>query len=258
MRASPLPTVLALQPCGASQEQPLRPQPQLRRVPSARHVNARHVARGIALAAAIAGIALSCGRTEEPPGRTAVASRTPAPASELQATQVSGSGSPAISAKPPPRRCMIPLQDRPAPKARPADRCPEAANPGPNLPKAQVRFVGAPGKPSVEVEVAEHPGHRERGLMFRTKMGADQGMIFSWPGESQRSFWMRNTCLPLDMLFIAADGYIVGALEQVPVMNEAPRSIPCPAMHVLEVNAGYLRKHGVRPGQLVEIVRKKG
>ncbi len=254
MRASPPSTVPALQHCGASQLRLVRPPRRPRSVPP----RIQRISRGVALASVSVGVSVGCGRTEEPPGRTAVASRAPAPEPELQATQATGGGPPAVAPKPTAQRCMIPLQDPPAPKARAANRCPKAANPGPTLPKAQVRFVGAPGKPSVEVEVAEQPGHRERGLMFRTKMGADQGMLFTWPQESQRSFWMRNTCLPLDMLFIAADGYIVGALEQVPVMNEAPRSIPCPAMHVLEVNAGYLREHGVRPGQLVEIARKKG
>lgn len=77
-------------------------------------------------------------------------------------------------------------------------------------------------------------------------------MLFSWPLEEQRTFWMRNTCIPLDMLFIAADGTILGILEQVPVMNDGPRTVPCPAAHVLEVNAGWCRKRAVRAGMRVE------
>jgi uncharacterized membrane protein (UPF0127 family) len=89
--------------------------------------------------------------------------------------------------------------------------------------------------------------------MYRTELAPDAGMLFSWSGEAIRRFWMRNTCIPLDMLFIAADGTIVGIVEQAPVLSDAPQSIPCPARHVLEVNAGWARSHGVRPGQKVVI-----
>lgn len=89
--------------------------------------------------------------------------------------------------------------------------------------------------------------------MYRRSMPDDEGMIFSWDQESYRSFWMRNTCIPLDMLFIAADGYVTGILENVPTLNEESRAIPCPAQHVLEVNAGWCRSHGVVAGQTVAI-----
>lgn len=89
--------------------------------------------------------------------------------------------------------------------------------------------------------------------MYATALGENAGMLFSWPDEAIRSFWMHNTCIPLDMLFIAADGTISGILEQVPPMNDEPRSIRCPTQHVLEVNAGWARRHGVEPGQRVVI-----
>jgi uncharacterized membrane protein (UPF0127 family) len=78
-------------------------------------------------------------------------------------------------------------------------------------------------------------------------------MLFSWDAESPRAFWMHNTCIPLDMLFIAADRTILGILEQVPVLNDAARGIPCPVAHVLEVNAGYCRKHGIKAGMRVSL-----
>lgn len=94
---------------------------------------------------------------------------------------------------------------------------------------------------------------KERGLMYRTEMPEDGGMLFTWDDERPRRFWMRNTCLPLDMLFIDAKGTIVSILEQVPTLNTLPRPSGCPARHVLEVNAGWARSHGVRPGQKVQI-----
>jgi uncharacterized membrane protein (UPF0127 family) len=113
--------------------------------------------------------------------------------------------------------------------------------------------VDAPGTPGVVVERALTNAHRSRGLMYRTRMPEKEGMLFSWNTEQVQTFWMRNTCIPLDMLFIAGDGTITGILEQVPTMNDAPRTIPCPVAHVLELNAGYSRAHGVRAGQKIRI-----
>lgn len=110
-----------------------------------------------------------------------------------------------------------------------------------------------PNAPTLRVERAETESDRQRGLMFRTAMDEDAGMLFSWSEERPRSFWMRNTCLPLDMLFIDRDGFIVGILEQVPTLNDEPRRIECPASRVLEVNAGFCRRHGVLPGHRIAV-----
>jgi uncharacterized membrane protein (UPF0127 family) len=89
--------------------------------------------------------------------------------------------------------------------------------------------------------------------MYRPELPDDQGMLFTWEKEGARAFWMRNTCLSLDMLFIDQEGRIVGILEQVPPMNERSRSVACPAAHVLEVRAGWTRQYGVTPGQRIAI-----
>jgi uncharacterized membrane protein (UPF0127 family) len=89
--------------------------------------------------------------------------------------------------------------------------------------------------------------------MYRTKLPAEEGMLFSWDDEAPRAFWMHNTCIPLDMLFIGKDGGISGILEQVPVLNDVSRGIACPVAHVLEVNAGWVRGHNVKPGQHLTI-----
>jgi uncharacterized membrane protein (UPF0127 family) len=89
--------------------------------------------------------------------------------------------------------------------------------------------------------------------MYRTSMPEGSGMLFSWQDERVRSFWMHNTCIPLDMLYITKDGTIAGILEQVPTLNDAPRGIKCPVAHVLELNAGWARSHSVAPGMKVKI-----
>lgn len=95
------------------------------------------------------------------------------------------------------------------------------------------------------------PEELQKGLMYRTKMGADEGMLFKMGERKEQVFWMRNTCLPLDMFFIDDDGVIVGILENVPTMNEELRTVGCPSSWVLEMNAGWARKHGVRAGHRV-------
>ncbi|HMA95695.1 MAG TPA: DUF192 domain-containing protein [Polyangiaceae bacterium] len=148
--------------------------------------------------------------------------------------------------------CVVPLADVAPPMAEPAQHCPPSPEVAVPLRHGTLRFLGG-AQPVIDVELALTEPEQQRGLMYRTTLGAESGMLFSWQTEQVHTFWMRNTCIPLDMLFIAADGTIVGILEQVPVLNEETRSVPCPAAHVLEVNAGYCRKHGIAPGQRVRI-----
>jgi uncharacterized protein len=184
--------------------------------------------------------AATCQRVEEPsPAPPAPATPAPVPTPALTPAAAPSQAD----------RCVVPLAE-PAPAvAKPATSCPAdpVANP-PVLRVGKVSFPEAENAPSVEVEIADTPPTEQRGLMYRTELAAEKGMIFVWPSNRSRTFWMRNTCLPLDMMFIAKDGTVAGILEQVPVMNDAPRSVACPVAYVLEVNAGWSRKHGVKPG----------
>jgi uncharacterized membrane protein (UPF0127 family) len=181
---------------------------------------------------------------------TAVSAESPAPVSDVRpASEVK----PALEAKPAPGRCVVPRVEPPPAPATPAARCPPDPVGPLDLPRGAVQFTDAPSAPKIVVERALDDAARARGLMYRTQLDADAGMLFSWKEEEPRSFWMLNTCIPLDMLFIAADGTIVGILEHVPTLNTLPRAIPCAAAHVLEVNAGWTRQHGVVPGQKVDI-----
>jgi uncharacterized membrane protein (UPF0127 family) len=92
---------------------------------------------------------------------------------------------------------------------------------------------------------------RQRGLMFREHMDADAGMIFLFERPQQLSFWMHNTLLPLDMIFIRDDMSILGVVENATPRTDDPRQVPGLSQYVLEVNAGYAARHGVRAGQRV-------
>jgi uncharacterized protein len=112
-----------------------------------------------------------------------------------------------------------------------------------------------PEMPSVraEAELVRPPTQTERGLMYRRSMADNHGMLFNLGVRHDHTFWMRNTCIPLDMLFIEDDGFIVGISENVPTLNDDSRSVGCPSSWVLEMNAGWARKNGVRAGQKIAI-----
>ena len=102
------------------------------------------------------------------------------------------------------------------------------------------------------VEVAATQESQRQGLMFRTSMGADEGMIFPFPQPRMASFWMRNTVIPLDIIFVGPDGRILNiAANTVPYSEESVRSVG-PAGAVLELNAGRTAELGVAAGDLVE------
>lgn len=118
---------------------------------------------------------------------------------------------------------------------------------------AEVTFPDAPKTPRIEVELAKTPHEVERGLMYRRSMPDDRGMLFKLDGRREHMFWMHNTCIPLDMLFVDDDGVIVGVVEGAAPLTETTRSVGCPSVFVLEVNGGWTRKHGVVPGQKITI-----
>jgi uncharacterized membrane protein (UPF0127 family) len=147
----------------------------------------------------------------------------------------------------------VPLAEVAPKPEKPAEHCPKDTGVAPKLTRRSLRFPEAASSAKLTVEMARASAEHERGLMFRTKMAENQGMLFEWPEQARRVFWMRNTCIPLDMLFLAKDGTVAGIQEQVPTLNEAPRTVPCPAAYVLEVNAGWCRRHGVKPGMHMKL-----
>jgi uncharacterized membrane protein (UPF0127 family) len=116
----------------------------------------------------------------------------------------------------------------------------------------------ASGGPSVElggktfaVEIADTSEKQALGLMFRNSMEADQGMLFIFPNESPRSFWMKNTRIPLDIMYFDKELKMVSISADTPPckVTRCP-SYPskAPAMYVLELNAGAAKKLGVGEG----------
>jgi len=98
------------------------------------------------------------------------------------------------------------------------------------------------------VEIADTPDERARGLMFRTDLAQDAGMLFLFDGAQERAFWMENTPLSLDMLFIGDDGRICGMVERAAPFTRDPRRSGCAARAVLEINGGLAQALGLTVG----------
>ena len=101
------------------------------------------------------------------------------------------------------------------------------------------------------VEVADTPSKRELGLMYRRDLPVDRGMIFLFPQETDQTFWMKNTPIPLDMIFIDSQRRIVGIVEQAAPFSLEPRSVGRPSRFVLEINGGLSRRYGITAGDSV-------
>ncbi|GAB5548437.1 MAG: DUF192 domain-containing protein [Sandaracinaceae bacterium] len=140
----------------------------------------------------------------------------------------------------------------PAPPERSAPPTPPVrATPTPEADAPSARVVLEPeGAPPVEVrvEVADTPAARQRGLMFRRHMPRDAGMLFIFPRAEPRSFWMRNTFLALDILFIGADRRVVGVVEHASPLTDDSRAVEADSQYVLEVHAGFARTHSLSTG----------
>lgn len=102
------------------------------------------------------------------------------------------------------------------------------------------------------VEIADTPDERRAGLMYRTDLGPDEGMLFLFEQEGDRSFWMKNTPTSLDIFFIGADRRIVGIRKNTEPYSEKPIRVDAPSQAVLEVPAGFAERHGIEPGARVE------
>lgn len=138
---------------------------------------------------------------------------------------------------------------RPAP-THSAVRTSESAAPEPlHVPK-QMLVVG---HDTVLVEVADNEPQREVGLMFRTVMAENEGMLFVFDSEGIYPFWMRNTELPLSIAFIDRAGIIADIQDMAPHDERTDHSPPRPILYALEMNQGWFERHRVVKGDTVQV-----
>jgi uncharacterized membrane protein (UPF0127 family) len=129
--------------------------------------------------------------------------------------------------------------------------CNKAAAPDPSRGPAVVIKNGAGDEWTVWVELARTPEEQRKGLMWRWSLEKDHGMLFIYEDAGERHFWMKNTRIPLDMIFIGPDKKIAGMVENAEPYTEESRSVAGASQWVLEVSGGECAAHNIAPGDRV-------
>lgn len=158
------------------------------------------------------------------------------------------------------RRCLIGLaivlaacSSRPGANAKAAQTAELAVHPESGLEVVPLTVQRGTRTLKFRVEVARSPAEQSKGLMFRQKMGPDEGMIF--PNDPPRegvAFWMKNTVIPLDIIFIGPDRKIINIAPNAVPYSLAPLPAAGPTANVLEINGGRAAELGIVPGDKVD------
>jgi uncharacterized protein len=131
-----------------------------------------------------------------------------------------------------------------------AGSCRGGASPaqGKDMSHPAVRFETSRGPWVVQVELARTDEQRARGLMFRRDLPRDRGMLFVFDETAEHPFWMRNTLIALDMIYLGDDRRVVGVVENAAPRTDTPRTVGKPSRYVVEVAGGEAAAHAVGPG----------
>jgi len=136
------------------------------------------------------------------------------------------------------------LASAPAPAPVPA--------PAPALATTKAVFITSKGRQSsFTCEIAQTPSERATGLMHRKTLAPTKGMVFVFPHPEEQMFWMKNTHIPLDMIFISSDGVVVGVVENARPLSMELRGVSTPSQFVVELAAFTAGKHGIKVGTKV-------
>jgi uncharacterized protein len=119
------------------------------------------------------------------------------------------------------------------------------------FPTSELTIVSATGTHRFKIEVAETPAQMTQGLMFRTSLAPDAGMLFDYKEPTTATMWMRNTLIPLDMLFVDIRGRIVNVHERAVPQSLDIITAAAPVRAVIELNGGTAARLGIAPGDRV-------
>jgi len=109
---------------------------------------------------------------------------------------------------------------------------------------------------TIDIEIADTPEKRSMGMMYRNSLGERQGMLFVFPAEEYQSFWMKNTAVSLDMIFVSAKNEVVTLHENTTPYSPQSYSSTKPAQFVVEVNAGFVEEHEIKVGDRIRWQRR--
>lgn len=120
----------------------------------------------------------------------------------------------------------------------------------------RVRISASDGntKAVVKVEIADTGAAREVGLMYRQHLAANAGMLFVFKQPQHLTFWMKNTEIPLDMIFAGADDTVTGIVANAEPFSERQLSVERDSQYVLEVNGGFAQHHGIKAGDRLQFL----
>jgi|SRR5271165_655404 len=119
------------------------------------------------------------------------------------------------------------------------------------FPTSELTIISATGPHRFKVELAETPAQMTQGLMFRTSLAPDAGMLFDYKQPTAATMWMRNTLIPLDMLFVDAQGRIVNIHQRAVPQSLDVIAATAPVRAVIELNGGTVSQLGIEPGDRV-------
>lgn len=119
--------------------------------------------------------------------------------------------------------------------------------------EGELRFLNAHQEliTSIDIEIARDESEREVGLMYREKMAENQGMLFVFDDADVRSFWMKNTLISLDMIFVDGKNQIITIHKHTIPLSEGSYASTGPAKYVIEVNAGFTDAHHIKEGDRI-------
>ncbi|MDF3819297.1 DUF192 domain-containing protein [Leptospira sp. 96542] len=130
---------------------------------------------------------------------------------------------------------------------------PVSPNPYTNTPEI---IFGSVGERSLKIEIANTPSTRQVGLMHRTKLGADEGMLFVFPTTEYLNFWMKNTNIPLTIGYFSEDMLLKETYDMKPNQTEEVYPSKFPAKYALEVNRGWFAKHKIGKDAVLTLEKK--
>lgn len=125
--------------------------------------------------------------------------------------------------------------------------CPTAPTAAPAFEAGAVQFETAEGERRFEAEIARTTAAQSWGLMYRTALPLGAAMVFPSAQPEDALFWMRDTCLALDLVWIDAEGRVIG-VQTADAMETRPRGVGGPSLHVVELGAGVAAANGIVPG----------
>jgi uncharacterized protein len=109
-------------------------------------------------------------------------------------------------------------------------------------------------KTKIDIQIANNDYDRQLGLMFRKQMDENRGMLFIFPVEAKQAFWMENTYISLDMIFVNASNKIVTIHRNTQTLSRQSYPSTAPAKYVLEVNSGYCLRHNINEGDKINYI----